>query len=163
MFEEVQQERNYWKRQYELKVAENEYHRQSLLEQNNYLQQLQTDHALQTMKMWDEANHLTQVNETLSYQLSEAQNNNNRLNNNYNKILDASLKVVTENENLQQQLEQTQEELVQVGPHYRKMINKIQKEFRQITTEKSQLEVQLTQQKKKSLKTLLSSLKRKRN
>ena len=53
------------------------------------------------MKIWDEANHLTQVNETLSYQLSEAQNNNNRLNNNYNKILNVSLKVVMENDDLQ--------------------------------------------------------------
>jgi hypothetical protein len=113
MVKDLTQERDEWKRQYEVLASQNEYHRKALKEQNDIVEQIQIDHAQETMQYWDENTQKSQENEVLKIKLERATTNQDtykkkvdQLTKNYTEVSEAGLLVIQENQTLKEQLQQ---------------------------------------------------------
>ena len=94
--------------------AQNEYHRKALKEQNDIVEQIQIDHAQETMQYWDENTQKSQENKVLKTKLERAITDQdtykkkvNQLTRNYNEVSEAGLLVIHENQTLKEQLQDT--------------------------------------------------------
>jgi hypothetical protein len=115
-------------------ASQNEYHREALQKQNDIVEQIQVDHAQETMQYWDENTQLSQQNETLKYKLDAATTHQETykkevecLTKNYDEISEAGLLVINENKELKDQLQQATSKIDKLTDENLKMKQKSKK------------------------------------